>query len=529
MSGPVSLADVRQALEAPRSLFRAHLARVLVAAIAGIALAGTAAPWNQRWLLPVAVSVAVLAFRSVRPEHALLLGYVFGAAYLLTLTAWMRAVGPDAWLLVSLVGGSFYSLLAATIASARTIPAWPICVACLWAAAEAVMSVWPLGGFPWARLVWRTVDTPLAEWLPWIGAPGVSFLAVLGGTVLAWLVTVIRPRPGTAAAVAGMVVAGIATPTVVTPASFTEAWVDGAPAATVAVVQGGVPGAGNDVVAVHRQVTVNHVIATMDLADRVAAGGVAQPDFVLWPENSTAVDPFTDAATRSGIDAAAAAIGAPIIVGAIIDGSRPDAVLNQGIVWAPDGGVGDRYTKRHPVPFGEYLPFRSWLSDLQIGRLDMVPRDMIPGSRTVPLEVGGVRVADLICFDVAFDDSVVEQVREGAQMVAVQTSNATFVDTAQPEQQFAITRLRAMETGRYVAVASTNGVSGFIRPDGTVQGVLPPRDTGVAVEEIPLLTATTLAVRIAPTVQALILVVAAGVILLAMWRRSPLGNGSRQP
>lgn len=147
------------------------------------------------------------------------------------------------------------------------------------------------------------------------------------------------------------------------------------------------------------------------------------------------------------------------------------------------------------MPFGEYVPFRSQLSELKIGRLDMIPRDMIAGTRTRPLDIAGTRVADLICFDVAFDDSVTAQIENGGQMVTVQTSNATFTGTAQLQQQFTISRARAMETGRTVVVASTNGISGVIGPDGTVRDQLAPRTTDIAVAQVPLIDAQTPAVR----------------------------------
>lgn len=216
---------------------------------------------------------------------------------------------------------------------------------------------------------------------------------------------------------------------------------------------------------------------------------------MLWPENSTAVDPFGDELANSGISRAVAAIGVPVLVGAIVDGPRPDAVLNQGLVWLADGSTEERYTKRHPVPFGEYVPFRSQLSGLKIGRLDMIPRDMIAGTRTRPLDVAGTRVVDLICFDVAFDDSVTAQVRNGGQMVTVQTSNATFTGSSQLQQQFTISRARAMETGRTVVVASTNGLSGVIGPDGAVLDQLAPRTTDIAVAQVPLVDEQTPAVR----------------------------------
>ena len=133
------------------------------------------------------------------------------------------------------------------------------------------------------------------------------------------------------------------------------------------------PGPGNDILYDFRQVTENHVQATVDLAADVAAGLVPRPDFVVWPENSTATDPWRDPQTNAGILRATEAIGVPVLVGALVDGP-PGAVLNQGIVWDPVTGAGERYTKRHPVAYGEFIPFRGTALELSFGDLARIQR-----------------------------------------------------------------------------------------------------------------------------------------------------------
>jgi len=190
---------------------------------------------------------------------------------------------------------------------------------------------------------------------------------------------------------------------------------------------------------------------------------------VIWPENSTDIDPFRDAETRAVVDQAVEAIRVPILVGAILDGPGERFRRTAGVVWEPGTGPDtDRiYVKRHPVPFGEYIPFREQLLPL-VGRLEQVGRETYAGEDPGVLEVGGATFGDVICFEIAYDDIVQDVVAGGAEVLVVQTNNATFGGTAQPEQQFAISRLRAIETGRSVLVAATNGISGVIGPDGTV-------------------------------------------------------------
>jgi apolipoprotein N-acyltransferase len=296
----------------------------------------------------------------------------------------------------------------------------------------------------------------------------------------------------------------------------------------VAVVQGNVPGDGDDILLDHRQVTRNHVDATIELADEVAAGDEAEPDFVLWPENSTAVDPFADEGINAEIREASDALGRPILVGAMVDAGA-EHVLNQGIVWVPGVGAGDRYTKRHPVPFGEYIPWRSVFRS-NFGRLALIPRDMRSGTRVEPIRIADTEVADAICFDVAYDDGIHAQIRHGAELLVVQTSNAMFINTSQIEQQFEISRLRALETGRYVLVAATNGVSGVVAPDGTVLDRAEPRTQAVLTEDVGLSSAITPAVWLGPWVGRLCAGVAVAALclgLLTYRRRQRRGEEAR--
>ena len=134
----------------------------------------------------------------------------------------------------------------------------------------------------------------------------------------------------------------------------------------------------------------------------------------------------------------------------------------------------------------------------QLRRLAVVSRDMLSGTRVEPLVIAGVPVADAICFDVAYDDGINAQIERGGELLVVQTSNATFIHTSQIRQQFAITRLRAIETHRAVAVAATNGVSGLIGPDGQVVAPADVRTRTVLVESLPLSDEITPGVRVGP-------------------------------
>ena len=158
------------------------------------------------------------------------------------------------------------------------------------------------------------------------------------------------------------------------------------------------------------------------------------------------------------------AIGVPILVGGDRRHPRDEKqVLNQGIVWQPGIGGGDRYTKRHPVPYGEYIPYRGSLIPDTYGQLALVPRDMVSGTSLEPIRsaASGWPTRSASTWPTTTRSAARSP---GGQLITVQTSNAMFINTAQIDQQFEISRLRALETGRWVVVAAINGVSGVIAP-----------------------------------------------------------------
>ena len=180
----------------------------------------------------------------------------------------MRAVGSDAWIGLSIWQSLFFAVLGVATCLLQRHRLWPLWVAAAWVTNELWFSTWPFSGMPWGRLAFAVADTPLADALPWIGTVGVSFVLALSGTLLAWAV-VERGR-------ARLVAAGVPGGTRGRRARCCRSRCRGSPdtegEATVAVVQGDVPGNGDDILYDFRQVTQNQVDVTTRLADDVAAG-----------------------------------------------------------------------------------------------------------------------------------------------------------------------------------------------------------------------------------------------------------------
>ncbi|MDT7545604.1 MAG: apolipoprotein N-acyltransferase [Actinomycetota bacterium] len=480
--------------------------RLLSAVLAGLVLDLAFPPHDLWWLAPVPVAALTLACRGASARAGALLGLATGLGFFVPLLVWTGAVaGPGAWLALAAMEAAFFALLGAALALVCQLRGWPVWSAALWVGQEALRDRLPFGGFPWGRLAFsqgHTVLTPLAALG---GAPLVTFaVAVLGGA-LAALVLRRELAPALVAAAVVLVVAAL----VPTPTSGQQV--------TVAVVQGNVPRLGLDAFSQRAAVLDNHAAATHELAIAVRAGRTPRPELVIWPENASDLDPYTDPQAASTIEAAVRDIGVPVLVGAVLDGPG-DKVRNAGIVWDPVNGPGEMYVKRHPVPFGEYMPFRSLARRIS-SKVDLVPRDFARGTAPGGLDVGPARLADVICFEVGYDGVVRDAVRAGGRLLVVQTNNATFGRSGETYQQLAMGRLRAVEHGRAVVVAATSGVSAVIAPDGRIVDRSKVFARDVLVERVPLRDGSTPANRLGALPELLLAALGAAALLVTRLSR----------
>ena len=463
---------------------RAELpSRLLVAVVAGLVLDAAFPPHDLWWLAPLPVGALTVLCRHRSARTGALLGLATGAGLFVPLLVWTGTIaGPLAWLALAALEAAFFAPLGAGLALVTRLRGWPLWAAALWVGEEALRDRLPFGGFPWGRLAFSQGHTALTPLAAVGGAPLVTFAVAALGSALAaaWL----RKALPTAVALAAVVL--LTAPMVPTPTA-------GQPV-TVAVVQGNVPRLGLAAFAQRAAVLNNSARATHELAAAVRSGRQPKPDLVIWPENASDLDPYTDPEAATTIAAAVRDVSVPVLVGAVLEGPG-NKVRNAGIVWEPATGPGRMYVKRHPVPFGEYMPFRSFVRHLS-SKVDLVPRDFARGSAPGVLDVGPARLADVICFEVAYDGVVRDAIRAGGRLLVVQTNNATFGRTGETYQQLAMGRLRAVEHGRTVLVAATSGVSAVIAPDGRVLGRTGLFERRVLVSRVPLRSEQTLANRL---------------------------------
>jgi apolipoprotein N-acyltransferase len=448
------------------------------AIIAGLLLCVSFPPFG--WWYCAILAFAVLAWVLLRDSTKLPggfgYGFLFGLAFYIPLLPWTgELVGAVPWLALSGVQAVFPGLFGAAAVAVRWLGGWPIWFAALWVGAEWLKCSVPFGGFPWGVLAFGQGDGPMLPLVRLGGVPLLSFaVTLLGFSVTALALELVHwwgnrgdtpPRvvlPGVCIAVVLFAIA-VAWPGV--RQSGTGAGND--PVVNVAAIQGNVPRLGLDFNAQRRAVLDYHVRETVQLAEDVRAGRALQPQLVIWPENSSDIDPIRNPDAAEQISVAAAAIRAPILVGAVLqsDDYSTDnpASTNTVIVWDPAHGPGERHDKQIVQPFGEYLPWRGLFSHLS----PYAERAgyFVPVNGDGVVRAAGVPVGVTTCWEVIFDRAARESVVNGAQLLAVPTNNALF---GQPmsEQQLAFAKVRAVEHDRYAVVAGTTGISAIIAPDG---------------------------------------------------------------
>lgn len=484
--------------------------RLIFALCGGLLVGCGFAPLEFQPLMLCGLVIGIRVLRDASIRRGAMIGAAFGLGFFGLLVSWVGVLGIGVWVALVISQVIFLAVFGACACAVQRLPGWPLWWAALWVSIEVARSAFPLGGFPWGRLAFATVDGPLEGYARVLGTGALSGLVFLLAALLvyAWQSRT-RPRVvlPSVAVVALVVGAGYVLPTGV-------AGPDADPQ-RIAVVQGGVPGTGADGLGEQREVLNNHIEATLTYADDIVQNDLAPPDAVFWPENASDIDPLRDQEAKSAIDGAAHAVGAPLLVGAVLDGDDGTSPENAGIVWDPDSGPSEEYIKRHLVPFGEYVPFRGFIDSVLPYVTEEIPYDMTPGDAVGILDLGPFVVGDMMCYDVAYDDAAYDPVNDGADVLAVQTNNATYTQTSQPDQQWQLARFRAIETGRDVIVPSTNGVSGVVDASGNVLSESDSHAAQVLETDVTTGTGLTLAVRYGSMLQYVAIAIALASLIAA--------------
>lgn len=449
-------------------------AATLKSLVAGTLVAAAMPPWGWWPLAFVGIAWFHGLSRSIPTRRsAFRHGAVFALGWLLPSTAWMWFISAPGWIVACILFASLHGLAETFVwRSDRHEILQPLAHSLV----EALRFSWPFGGVPLASLAISQSQSPVA--------PLVRVVGVIGVTWFVWqAATFLRSRKRH---VVTMIAVGI----VVIAVAPTGQPIDDRPGIRIAVVQGGGPQGTRAINTDPRVVHLRHLEVTrgITVADKV--------DLVVWPENVIDVADFPASREFTEVADEAARLGVPILVG-VTEDAGPGRFTNKQTVVLPNRSIGDEYEKVRRVPFGEYIPMRGVLRAIG-APVDQVPTDAVSGTTKglldVPLDqptisgdtVETVRVATAISWEIFFAGRVNEGVEAGASLVINPTNGSSYRGTILQTQQLASSRIRAIESGRFVVQAAPTGFSGFISNDGEVLDRTRIGEAAVVIADVPL-------------------------------------------
>jgi apolipoprotein N-acyltransferase len=457
---------------------------------AGLLVAAALPPWGWWPLAFVGIAIldALVAGRPARSRAGR--GFLFGLGWLAPGMGWMWFLTAPGYVFTSLLFAAFVAGAMAVVPPGR---GRRIALVGALALAQAVRLRWPFGGVPLATIAVGQAAGPLRFAARIGGVLAVSMVA----TAMAMCVAAAwrRQRSTLVWAVAAVAVVAVA---IAAPHGQDRA------DRLVAVVQGGGPQATHAVDSDPREVFDRHLTATRAIP---AGTGI---DLVVWPENVIAVDDFASSTEREELAVEAERLGVPLAVG-VTEYISDTRFLNAQVVVNPDGSLGSRYDKVRRVPFGEFMPLRSFLKALG-APVDLVPRDAVAGRNPAELQVpapvlagagggaggsaavappGGFSVGVVISWEVFFGDRARSAVGGGGELLLNPTNGSSYTGTILQSQQVASSKLRALETGRWVVQAAPTGFSAFVSPDGVAHQRTAQKVAATIERRLPLRTGRT--------------------------------------
>ncbi len=455
--------------------------RVLLALGSGVALALSFPDYHLSLLAWVSVCMLILASAGVRPAEAPVYGFLHGLVFYPVCLPWIDTVmqqygSVDPWSsagivgLIGIAGGIIWSSFSSAVAlSTRRNPALACALApCLWVSLEFARTHLPYIGFPWNLTGYAARGSlALLQVTPITGIYGLSFLIAAYSSVIAYAILVCSRRAWRTALVV-----------------------------TVALILVAVGGGYLVPVATPRHIA--HLVQTnfpqsehyppdwlqahageLDQLEQISIEAAKKiPGLIVWPEVPA---PFSmqDPAFAQRAQRIARESGNYFLVG-VVDWKRNaqghwDA-SNSSTLLDPSGRRIFTYDKIHLVPFGEYVPLRQWIKFA--GRLTADIADFTPGTEYRVGQLPGGRFGTFICYEAIFPDEIRRFARGGAELLINVSNDGWFGRSAAPEQHLMMSRVRAVESRRWMLRDTNNGFTVVVDPYGRIVASLPPDTRG---------------------------------------------------
>ncbi len=463
------------------------------------------------WLILPGVTLFLLGLRKARGRaQGLVFGALYGLSFFGGLIWWLSELGLLAVVPLVIVQSAYFAAYGWWLSryNDRAPGVWLLLAVGGWALMELLRYRFPVGGFEWGAAGYALSDQSWVRTLaPLVGTTGITTLTVTTAAVATLVIDRQRRRWQLWLPFALVLFAiGSWTWNAPTPGYTVEI--------EVAIVQGSTPCPFEHCPPDERLRTF---LQHLELTRSIEPGAV---DLVVWSEGSTGganADPVQNPEVGAAIAAEARRIGAWFLVGS----DRPVSDshwVNANIVFNAEGEIVGEYRKQHPVPFGEYIPWRpvfEWIPDL-----DQVPRDMIPGDGPVVFDLGvGVRLGSVISFEGGFARYPLQHSRAGANLIVVATNEGSYGTTPGSDQFIGMTRMRAAELGTPLVHAAVTGRSVFVGEGGEFVS----EETGLGTMEIITATLYPFVRSIYVRIGDVLMIGAAVLGLVTWWRvRKPL-------
>ena len=434
-----------------------------IAAVAGILFTLAFAPFNCAYLAPVALSLLFACWQDITPRRAMLRGYLFGLGSFGLGVSWVyisiHDFGHASWLSASLLTSLFVGFWALfpALAGYLSVKIKPISrglismmiMPVVWLLIEYFRGYWVLNGFPWLQIAYSQLETPLAGYIPLIGAYGTGFLTALTASVIVFMFHAKKHR----LLLSIILTALWATGSVLQTIKWTHAI--GHPI-RVSLIQGNITQ--DKKWLPENKLNTLQYYKTMTEAHWDSA-------VIVWPETSIPAYlsevnewfllPLSQAAQQHNVD---------LIVSLPAHGNSEGEKYNAVMTLGKETGL---YRKKHLLPFGEYLPWQP-VSGFVLNNLGLRLGNFTPGSINQPLlKAGGYPFITSICYEDAFGDAGIIGLPDAAYLVNV-TNDGWFGNSIEPHQHLQIARMRAMETGRFLLRSTNTGATAIIAPDGKI-------------------------------------------------------------
>ena len=409
----------------------------------GLVIAASVPPWGWWPLAFVGIALLDRLIAGQPAKARFRRTWLVCAAWLYPSMLWMADLTLPGYLIACGTYAAYFGVAVAACPPSRW--RW-LALPGAFVLAEWARWSFPFGGVPLSTLAMSQAAAPLAFTVRLAGSLVLVALVVAGGVALSAL----SERAPVQAGLALGVIAVVALAATVAPRAHDTGTL------RVAVVQGGGPQRTRASDTDPRDVFERHLRASQDVDTPV--------DLVLWPENVVNVegslsvhpegDELADLARR---------LDTTLIVG-VVEGAD-DHFLNAAVVYAPNGTVVDRYDKVKRVPFGEYVPFRSLLERFNS---ELPGRDALAGDQPAIVQTPAGRFGVVISWEVFFGTRARDAISHDGSVLLNPTNGSSYWLTIVQTQQIASSRLRAMETGRWVLQAAPTGLTAIITPDGEV-------------------------------------------------------------